>query len=181
MDDTTYYYPFAMQASMVEQMCRDIMDFSHGKQKVKSSGIMEFGVSRDQYEPNIFYTWERYDSNGALGRHNTCPEFQAFMENVRPPSDQHEYLRCAIPAVTAVGAWDAVASAHSPSSSEMHMPIKGAAISPEHQLSCVMPCPDCLWYHHLVPALSSMMPHDGLAPAGPCGSISSGRPLYLHA
>ena len=62
-----------MQASVVEQMCRDIMDFSHGKQKVKSSGIMEFGVSRDQYEPNIFYTWERYDSNGALGRHNTCP------------------------------------------------------------------------------------------------------------
>ena len=77
---------------MVEQMCRDIMDFSHGKQKVKSSGIMEFGVSRDQYEPNIFYTWERYDSNGALGRHNTCPEFQAFMENVRPPSDHHHYL-----------------------------------------------------------------------------------------
>ena len=63
-------------------MCRDIMDFSQGKQKVKSSGIMEFGVSRDQYEPNVFYTWERYDSNGSLGRHNTSPEFQAFMENV---------------------------------------------------------------------------------------------------
>ncbi len=58
------------------------MDFSHGKQKVKTSGIMEFGVSRDQFEPNVFYTWERYDSNGSLGRHNTCPEFQAFMENV---------------------------------------------------------------------------------------------------
>ena len=74
-----------MQVDAVERMCKDIMDFSHGKQKVKSSGIMEFGVSRDQYEPNVFYTWERYDSNGALGRHNTCPEFQAFMENVRTP------------------------------------------------------------------------------------------------
>ena len=71
-----------VQVDTVERMCRDIMDFSHGKQKVKTSGIMEFGVSRDQFEPNVFYTWERYDSNGSLGRHNTCPEFQAFMENV---------------------------------------------------------------------------------------------------
>lgn len=77
-----------VQVEVVEQMCRDIMDFSQGKQKVKSSGIMEFGMSRDQYEPNVFYTWERYDSNSSLGRHNTCPEFQAFMENVRnaPPA-----------------------------------------------------------------------------------------------
>ena len=72
-----------MQVDTVERMYKDIMDFSHGKQKVKSSGIMEFGVARDQFEPNVFYTWERYDSNGSLGRHNTCPEFQAFMENVR--------------------------------------------------------------------------------------------------
>ena len=72
----------SVQVDAVERMCRDIMDFSHGKQKVKSSGIMEFGVSRDQFEPHVFYTWERYDSNGSLGRHNTCPEFQAFMENV---------------------------------------------------------------------------------------------------
>ena len=72
----------SVQVDTVERMCRDIMDFSHGKQKVKSSGIMEFGVSRDQFEPHVFYTWERYDSNGSLGRHNTCPEFQAFMENV---------------------------------------------------------------------------------------------------
>ena len=73
-------------------MCKDIMDFSHGKQKVKSSGIMEFGVSRDQYEPNVFYTWERYDSNRSLGRHNTSPEFQAFMENVSFPSPLTELL-----------------------------------------------------------------------------------------
>ena len=72
----------SVQVETVERMCRDIMDFSHGKQKVKSSGILEFGVSRDQFEPNVFHTWERYDSNGSLGRHNTCPEFQAFMENV---------------------------------------------------------------------------------------------------
>ena len=166
---------------MVEQMCRDIMDFSHGKQKVKSSGIMEFGVSRDQYEPNIFYTWERYDSNGALGRHNTCPEFQAFMENVRPPPDQHDYLTCAIPAVTAVGAWGRRSICPQSKLHEMHMPINGAAISPEHRLYCVTPCPDCLWYHHLLPALSSMMHHDDIAPAGPCGSIIGGRPLYRHA
>ena len=73
-------------------MCKDIMDFSHGKQKVKSSGIMEFGVSRDQYEPNVFYTWERYDSNRSLGRHNTSPEFQAFMENVTFPFPLTELL-----------------------------------------------------------------------------------------
>ncbi len=71
------------QAEKVAEMCKDILDFSHGKKSVKSNGIHEFAVSRDQFEPNVFYVWERYTSNADLGRHNSSTEFTAFMENVR--------------------------------------------------------------------------------------------------
>ena len=71
------------QAEKVAEMCKDILDFSHGKKSVKSNGIQEFAVSRDQFEPNVFYVWERYISNADLGRHNSSTEFTAFMENVR--------------------------------------------------------------------------------------------------
>ena len=64
-------------------MCKDIMDFSQGKASQRSAGIMEFQVSVDQYEPHVFYFWERYEGNASLGRHNTSPEIRAFMENVR--------------------------------------------------------------------------------------------------
>lgn len=67
-------------------MCKDIMDFSQGKASQRSAGIMEFQVSVDQYEPHVFYFWERYEGNASLGRHNTSPEIRAFMENVRCPS-----------------------------------------------------------------------------------------------
>lgn len=73
----------AGQAEKVAEMCKDILDFSHGKKSVKSNGIQEFAVSRDQFEPNVFYVWERYTSNADLGRHNSSTEFTAFMENVR--------------------------------------------------------------------------------------------------
>ena len=66
-------------------MCKDIMDFSQGKASQRSAGIMEFQVSVDQYEPHVFYFWERYEGNASLGRHNTSPEIRAFMENVRWP------------------------------------------------------------------------------------------------
>ena len=65
-------------------MCKDILDFSYGKKSQKSNVIQEFVVSRDQFEPNVFYVWERYNSNADLGRHNSCTEYNAFMENVRP-------------------------------------------------------------------------------------------------
>jgi hypothetical protein len=34
-------------------------------------------------QPNVFHFWERYESNLALGRHNTAPELAGFMEKVR--------------------------------------------------------------------------------------------------
>ncbi len=72
-----------MQVEKVAEMCKDVLDFSQGKATQRSSGILEFKVSVDQYEPNVFYFWERYDGNASMGRHNTCTEIKAFMENVR--------------------------------------------------------------------------------------------------
>ncbi|BDA43570.1 hypothetical protein COCOBI_04-5820 [Coccomyxa sp. Obi] len=71
------------KADKVAEMCKDILDFSHGKKSVRSNGIQEFAVSRDQFEPNVFYVWERYTSNADLGRHNSSTEFTAFMENIQ--------------------------------------------------------------------------------------------------
>ena len=31
----------------------------------------------------MFHFWEMYESNGDLGRHNTTPEYQQFMEKVQ--------------------------------------------------------------------------------------------------
>ncbi len=64
-------------------MCKDVVDFSQGRASLRSNGIMDFKVIIDQSEPNVFYFWERYDGNASMGRHNTCPELKAFMENVR--------------------------------------------------------------------------------------------------
>ena len=77
--------PPCAQVDKVAEMCKDIMDFSQGKASQRSAGIMEFQVSVDQYEPHVFYFWERYEGNASLGRHNTSPEIRAFMENVRCP------------------------------------------------------------------------------------------------
>lgn len=33
-------------------------------------------------QPNVIHFWERYESNTALGRHNTLPEVTGFMEKV---------------------------------------------------------------------------------------------------
>ena len=71
------------QAEKVAEMCKDVVDFSQGRASLRSNGIMDFKVIVDQSEPNVFYFWERYDGNASMGRHNTCPELKAFMENVR--------------------------------------------------------------------------------------------------
>jgi quinol monooxygenase YgiN len=71
------------QVDKVAKMCKDILDYSHGRQANRSNGIHEFAVSRDQFESNVFYLWERYESNVDMGRHNSTTEFKAFMENVR--------------------------------------------------------------------------------------------------
>ena len=73
------------QVDKVAAMCKDILDFSEGKKSVRSSGLLEYAITRDQFEPHVFYVWERYDSNASLGRHNSCTEYQAFMQNVRAP------------------------------------------------------------------------------------------------
>lgn len=43
-------------------------------------GVIEFSYGRDSYEPNVFHFWERYESNVALGRHNTREDAVAFLE-----------------------------------------------------------------------------------------------------
>lgn len=48
----------------------------------KSSGIQEFSCAVDGWEDNVFHFWERYDSNVMLGRHNTTPEVEQFMQKV---------------------------------------------------------------------------------------------------
>lgn len=70
------------QEKRVQKKCQDILDFSLGKAANKSNGIVEFVCSQDLYESNVFHFWERYDGNVSLGRHNTTPEFQKFMESV---------------------------------------------------------------------------------------------------
>ncbi len=74
-------------------MCKDMLDFSDGKKSQRNNGIQEFVVSRDQFEPNVFYVWERYSSNADLGRHNSSTEYKAFMENVRPYTECYSHLR----------------------------------------------------------------------------------------
>lgn len=49
----------------------------------KRRGVIEFSYGRDSYEPNVFHFWERYDSNVALGRHNTRDDVVAFMERLQ--------------------------------------------------------------------------------------------------
>jgi len=39
-------------------------------------------------QPNVFHLWERYESNTAMGRHNTTPELTQFMEKVVPLLEQ---------------------------------------------------------------------------------------------
>jgi quinol monooxygenase YgiN len=68
-----------------EQMCKDIMAFSKGRMSIKESGILEFECNQDSFEPHVFHMWERYDCNASLGRHNTTPEYRAFLERVGPP------------------------------------------------------------------------------------------------
>lgn len=48
----------------------------------RSNGIQEFTCAVDGWEKNVFHFWERYESNAALGRHNTKPEVVKFMEEV---------------------------------------------------------------------------------------------------
>ena len=39
---------------------------------------------QDGGEANVFHFWELYESNTAMGRHNTVPEVEGFMQKVQP-------------------------------------------------------------------------------------------------
>jgi quinol monooxygenase YgiN len=69
-------------AEEVKQLCQQAMEFSQKQMGNRSSGIQEFTCSADGWEPNVFYFWERYDSNVSLGKHNTTPEMEQFMNKV---------------------------------------------------------------------------------------------------
>jgi quinol monooxygenase YgiN len=66
----------------VQQLCQQALDFSQKQMGNRSSGIQEFTCAADNWEPNVFHFWERYDSNVSLGRHNTTPEMEQFMSKV---------------------------------------------------------------------------------------------------
>lgn len=71
-------------AEEVKQLCQQAMEFSQKQMGNRSSGIQEFTCSADGWEPNVFHFWERYDSNVSLGKHNTTPEIEQFMQKVVP-------------------------------------------------------------------------------------------------
>lgn len=75
-------------ADQVAKMCADVAEFTQAKMAERSAGINAFDIVRDQWEPNVFHLWERYESNTAMGRHNTTPELTQFMEKVVPLLEQ---------------------------------------------------------------------------------------------
>lgn len=73
----------------VEQMCRKIADFSKTRQTSdRSSGILAFEFSQDDFEGNTFHFMELYESNVHLGRHNTTEEFKDFMVGIQNHLEQ---------------------------------------------------------------------------------------------
>jgi len=68
---------------VVQQLCQEAAEFSANRMKERSSGIQEFSCMLDGWEDNVIHFWERYDSNVSLGRHNTTPEMEGFMNKVR--------------------------------------------------------------------------------------------------
>ncbi len=75
-------------------MCKDITAFTKGRMSNKEAGILEFECNQDPFEPHVFHIWERYDGNVSLGRHNTTPEYHAFLERVRGPNSLPLLPRC---------------------------------------------------------------------------------------
>ncbi|KAI8466752.1 MAG: hypothetical protein J3K34DRAFT_432696 [Monoraphidium minutum] len=68
----------------VQKLCADVTQFSQARMDDRANGLHAFDCVRDQWEPNVFHFWERYESNVSLGRHNTLPEVTQFMEQVVP-------------------------------------------------------------------------------------------------
>lgn len=66
----------------VEKLVADVTMFSMQQAKDRQAGIHVFEAVKDQFEPNVFHTWERYESNAHMARHNTSNEYKTFMEQV---------------------------------------------------------------------------------------------------
>eukprot|EP00878_Enallax_costatus_P003742 GHUV01003958.1.p1 GENE.GHUV01003958.1~~GHUV01003958.1.p1 ORF type:complete len:295 (+),score=70.14 GHUV01003958.1:34-918(+) len=72
------------QTEAVQQLCKQLTQFSQQQMANRSNGIHEFTCAADGWDQNVFHFWERYESNTAMGRHNTRPEVVKFMEQVTP-------------------------------------------------------------------------------------------------
>jgi quinol monooxygenase YgiN len=72
----------------VQQLCKEVTEFSTARMKERSNGIQEFNCMVDGWQDNVVHFWERYDSNVMLGRHNTTPEVETFMNKVVPLLEQ---------------------------------------------------------------------------------------------
>lgn len=72
------------KAEVVAGMCKEVVEFSMEALKDRKSGIVQFQCVKDGWEPNTFHFYERYESNAAMGRHNTEEKLTAFMKKVQP-------------------------------------------------------------------------------------------------
>jgi quinol monooxygenase YgiN len=72
----------------VQDLCKQVLDFSRERMADRSNGILEFSVNHDFQDANVFHFWERYTSNASLGQHNTQPEVTQFMENVQEHTER---------------------------------------------------------------------------------------------
>eukprot|EP00891_Asterochloris_glomerata_P004779 jgi/Astpho2/4779/Aster-00323 len=73
----------AGKEEVVQKMCMEVMVFSQQQMQDKTQGICEFTCHQDNYEPNTFHFWERYDTNRHMGQHMTQAPMQQFMEKVQ--------------------------------------------------------------------------------------------------
>ena len=73
----------------VQELCKEILEWSRERMKDRDSGIISFDVSQDSYEPNVFHFWECYESNNQMGKHNTSEEMTEFLEAVSAHSPPH--------------------------------------------------------------------------------------------
>ncbi|KIY95772.1 hypothetical protein MNEG_12190 [Monoraphidium neglectum] len=88
----------------VHKMCADVTAFSEARMGDPTSGVKAFECAKDRWEENVFHFWERYESNVALGRHNTTPEVSQFLEQCCPLP--REGSPCTGPAACgAAGGW----------------------------------------------------------------------------
>ncbi|GBG83248.1 hypothetical protein CBR_g36863 [Chara braunii] len=69
----------------VIDLCKGLVKWMHeNKVNDKDSGVKSFECNTDAYEKNVYHFWERYESVRAMNDTHAVPEYQTFMEEVRP-------------------------------------------------------------------------------------------------